>query len=719
MKQREQNGEAILHESRNCRRIVRAGRVAFLIDAEAYFKAFVETVRQAEHSIFILGWDINSRVRLMRDDQNYDLPTPLGEFLNAILDRRPDLHIYILCWDFAMIYAMEREFIPVFRFDFMSHRHLHFRYDGKHPPGASHHQKIVVVDDCTAFTGGIDITRCRWDTPEHLPDDPRRVDPSGRRYQPFHDAQVMVDGEAAAALGELARDRWRFAAGKRLSHGRRDGSDPWPSYLKPDMEDVRLGLAVTQAAYDGREELREVEALYCDAIAAARRFIYIENQYLTSSLIAERLIARLQEKDGPEIVLVLPKQSTGWLEQSTMDVLRARLIRKLRKEDRYGRLRVVYPAVPGLGDEHLHVHAKIMVVDDRLAIVGSANLSNRSMGLDTECDLVIESSGRHHTAAGIESLRNRLLAEHLDVTPETVGQILSEKGSLTETLDTLRGEGRTLEPISDELPQWMEDMAPPRAVFDPECPVSAEELSKEFIPEEAPAAEGGSLWRLASILAVMLAFAAVWRWTPLNQLIDLETLHALAERIRAYPGSPLLVIGGYIIGCIVFFPVTLMIVVTAMIFDPIAGFASSIAGCLLGAVANYATGRFIGRDILRRLAGERLNRLSRRLGRYGLVTVISLRILPILPFTMFNLIAGASHIRLRDYLIGTLLGMGPGIFAMTVFGNRLKVLVMNPSVESFAVLAGIGVFLIAGVVTVRWWVGRMKRRNSGKVEDAS
>src|SRR3546814_14781470 len=77
------------------------------------------------------------------------------------------------------------------------------------PVGASHHQKVVVADDAVAFCGGLDLTIKRWDTPEHLPQHPLRRDPAGQDYQPFHDVQMMVDGEAAAALGDLARRRWK------------------------------------------------------------------------------------------------------------------------------------------------------------------------------------------------------------------------------------------------------------------------------------------------------------------------------------------------------------------------------------------------------------------------------------------------------------------------------------------------------------------------------
>lgn len=101
-----------------------------------------------------------------------------------------------------------------------------------------------------------------------------------------------------------------------------------------------------------------------------------------------------------------------------MGVLRARLLQRLRTADRFGRLHVYAPVVPGLGEAHLHVHAKVLIVDDRLVRVGSANLNNRSMGLDTECDLMIEAGSDTQTQKAIAHFRNRLVGEHLGVPPK-------------------------------------------------------------------------------------------------------------------------------------------------------------------------------------------------------------------------------------------------------------------------------------------------------------
>src|SRR5690242_18317220 len=224
-------------EGRNCWRRARAHRVAFLVDAAAYYAAFASAVARAERSILIVGWDVHGGIRLHRDGRG-DLPDRLGDLLVAVLDRRPELHANVLDWDFAMIYALEREPLPVVGRAWARHPRLHFRLDGTHPLGGSHHEKLVVIDDAVAFIGGFDLAACRWDTPEHRATDPRRVDPGYRHYAPFHDVQLAVDGPVAAALGELARRRWHRATGVELAPPPAPVSDAWPPGLRPDLTDV-------------------------------------------------------------------------------------------------------------------------------------------------------------------------------------------------------------------------------------------------------------------------------------------------------------------------------------------------------------------------------------------------------------------------------------------------------------------------------------------------
>ncbi|HYQ91826.1 MAG TPA: phospholipase D-like domain-containing protein, partial [Candidatus Competibacteraceae bacterium] len=437
---------------RNCWCLAQANKAAFLIEGAAYFAAFREALQRARHSIFILGWDIDSRVKLSREATPDDLPLELGPFLDAVVRRQPGLQAYVLTWDFAALYMTEREALTRYRLQWRTHHRLHFRMDSAHPLGGSHHQKIVVIDDTVAFVGGLDLTQRRWDTPAHIPDDSRRRDPGGEPYSPFHDVQIMVAGAAAAALGTLARRRWQRAGGQCVGPKPSD-SDPWPATVKPDLENVEVAIARTEPAYRGQRAIREIEQLYLDAITAARDSIYLENQYLTSTTITAALCRRLEEATGPEVLLVLPSYASDWLEQATLDSQRAHRLRQLRQADRFGRLRCYFPQGPGLDEAGVYVHAKVMIVDDNLVRIGSANLSNRSMGLDTECDLAIAADHNTRVRQAILAFRHRLLGQHLGVAPEQVAQQIASHGSLLAAVDSLRRPPHTLQPLPES---WLE-----------------------------------------------------------------------------------------------------------------------------------------------------------------------------------------------------------------------------------------------------------------------
>src|SRR5262249_38620021 len=160
-----------------------------------YFAALADAIERAEHSIIMLGWDFHSRVRLRRGGDDDGAGSELLALLERRVRRRRGLRVYILAWNFPMIYALEREWHARLRFGTRSHRRISFRLDSAHPLGASQHQKLVVVDDALAFSGGLDVTACRWDTREHLATDPRRCDPSFADYGGFHDVQIAVDGD--------------------------------------------------------------------------------------------------------------------------------------------------------------------------------------------------------------------------------------------------------------------------------------------------------------------------------------------------------------------------------------------------------------------------------------------------------------------------------------------------------------------------------------------
>jgi phospholipase D1/2 len=571
-----------------------------------------------------------------------------------------------------MILAPDRELTARYTFGMQTHPRVHFRYDGQHPAGASHHQKIVVIDDRIAFCGGLDFTRGRWDTRGHRPRDPLRADTPGENVQPYHDVQLMVSGEVAADLGDLARSRWANATGEHLQAPPSDARAlPWPAESGADLENVPVAVSRTFAACGEQEEVREIERLLVDAIASADRHIYIENQYFTAPVVCEALQSRLQEPDGPEIALVLPRETVGWMSQNTMDVLRERRLRQLQDADHGGRLGVYYPDRPDLDEQCINLHAKVLVVDDDLLSVGSANLNNRSMSLDSECNLSIEAAGVPERRQGIASLRNNLLAEHLGVEEEDVRAALDREGSLLAAIEALRSSGRSLRELPFRISEERDALVPDTSIADPECPIDADYFASRFIPDEdrKPARRG--LISLAILLVITLLLAAAWRWTPLGEWVDLR---ALLEQLSALKGSwiaPLVVVAIYVIGGFLMFPVTVLIVGTGLAFGAAWGFGYALLGAELSALASYAVGHALGHESMRRLSDRWVSRASRFLGRQGLLAMITLRIVPVAPFTVVNLVAGASHIGLRDFALGTLLGLVPGTLALVFLSGQV------------------------------------------------
>jgi phosphatidylserine/phosphatidylglycerophosphate/cardiolipin synthase-like enzyme/uncharacterized membrane protein YdjX (TVP38/TMEM64 family) len=703
----------ILRPGDTCWRRAQAQRVALLVDGSRYYPAVGRALARAEHAAWILAWDIDRRMRLFRDGPPpAGLPERLGPFLDALCERRSGLHLHVLLWDYAMIYALEREPLPALNLGWRSHRRVHFRMDGQHPVGASHHQKVVAVDDAVAFAGGFDLSKWRWDGPQHSPDDPRRRDPDGRPYQPFHDAAMAVDGEAAAALGELARGRWAASGAGPVAAPPSPSGDPWPPELIPDLRDVGVGIARTRPAHAGGEEVREVERLHLAAIAGARRWLYLENQFLTSNAVGTALAERLAEADGPEVVIVLPLRKDGWLEATTMDVLRARLLRRLRAADRHGRLRVCYPHVPGLGDSWVSVHAKVLVMDDELLRVGSANASNRSMGLDTECDLAVEAAGSERVSRVVAAFRDSLVAEHLGVERAAVAAELGASGSLVAAVDALSSSsGRSLRPLDGEVDPQVDRMVPASAVIDPERPVDPETFLSERLPEEARAS--GSRWVLgfAGLVGGLAVLAAAWHWTPLAEWARAPELAARLEAARGSPWAFPAVAALFLVGSLLTLPVTLMIAATALAFGPLRGFALAFGACLVALAATYALGAVTGRRAVRALAGSRLNRISRWLARRGVPAIAAVRVFPVAPFTVINVVAGAVRIPFRDFFFGSALGMIPGTLAITVLADSVLEVLLAPDWASLVTLAAVAGTIVAGALVLRRWLrGRLRRK---------
>ena len=703
----------LLQSGQTCWRIEAAEQAAFLIDGEAYFQTFRDVALLATRSIYIAGWDLDTQVELVRGaEAGSPLPSKLGEFLAALLRRNRRLNIHVLNWDFAMIYALEREWMPTAQAGWTGHRRLWYRVDGQHPLGASHHQKLVVIDETIAFAGGLDLTKSRWDTSAHAASDARRVDADGQAYPPFHDVQMMVAGEAARALGDLFRTRWRVATGRRLSTpAGRSVTDLWPAALRPDLERCEVGLMRTQPGFGGQAEVREIEQAYLESIKRSRRSIYIESQYFTSYAIGRALAARLSEHEGPEVVLVLRHNCDGWLERQTMDSLRTKVLHDLELVDHYGRLSVYAPTIPGSqGPEWVAIHSKLLIVDDEFVCIGSANCSNRSMGFDTECNLAIEARNQPEVRAAIAGLRNRLISEHLGVAPARLVEEVHRHGSLIQAIAALRGGPRSLESgcfIGADVPA----VIPEQRLVDPERAMGMEEMLDTI----APAAERHHLGRRLLVGYLLLGaiglLALVWRWLPLDDWIQASGVIAQLQSLGRSPLGLMALLGGYVVGGFVALPITLLIILTLLACGPWLGMSLALAGSLLSAATLFGLGRVLGRYHVQRFAGRRVAYLSRRLAQRGTWAVFLVRMIPVAPFSIVNLVAGSTTISLREFLLGTALGMSPGIVVLSAILHGLEGALLAPTPGA---LVGVGLF-----VGLTWTVFRYVVRHATPIPQAT
>lgn len=459
-------------------RYARADRATVLIDAENYFTHMQQAMLAARERILLIGWDFDTRIQLEHGRRWYQkgfrhiYPARLGSFILWLSRHRSGLEINILKWSYGAFKFFSRGSMMLDLVRWWPHSRINFKFDTNHPVGASHHQKIVVIDDHVAVCGGIDMTTARWDTREHLENEPRRKGPRGSAYGPWHDATMMIEGDAAAALGDLARDRWARAGGPVLKPASDTASmaSVWPEELEAQFKNVELGIARTRGEYGGQGEIDEVAELFERHIASATDYIYAESQYFSSRRIAQAICNRLIEKDPPEILIVHAEHADGWLEQQAMDHARAELIRTLGHIDEAGRFGLY---VPYTGETPIYVHAKIMIIDDRILRIGSANMNNRSMGLDSECDVFVDCDrpGNDHCRGEVARLRHSLLAEHCGLEIDEVPGLLVRHGSMAGMIREIgTARSRTLRRyVLPELNAVQETIAE-SGLLDPERP---------------------------------------------------------------------------------------------------------------------------------------------------------------------------------------------------------------------------------------------------------
>ena len=450
----------ILNDKTTWRRHEQA-TAALLIDAQDYYRAFYAAASRAKRSVLILGWQFDSDVQLLRGDEVPEGADPKAYELLPLLDRlcreRPELEVKMLAWDHSLFFALEREVLQKVVFDIATVDRFEFKTDGTVPFGGSHHQKVAIIDGQVAFMGSADICQDRWDTSAHVARDPLRISRRDEAYKPYHEVQTVFTGEPVRSLLELFGDRWAHATGARLDLEALSvpveddqAAEALLASLPVTLRMPRSCLALSRTVPPGsdRAHVHEIRDLYVRAIHSAQRLIYIETQYLTSHCVRDALVARLSEPDQPklEVVLVLPHKPEKFKEAFTIAQPQAAVIDAIVVAAREGGhalgiYNVQSPDDAGAKPIFVYIHAKLMIVDDRFFTMGSANLANRSMTVDSEINAVwVAPRGDLELHAAIRRVRTRLLLEHLGEAADARTVVAPE--GLVARLDRTVDEGR-------------------------------------------------------------------------------------------------------------------------------------------------------------------------------------------------------------------------------------------------------------------------------------
>jgi uncharacterized membrane protein YdjX (TVP38/TMEM64 family) len=213
---------------------------------------------------------------------------------------------------------------------------------------------------------------------------------------------------------------------------------------------------------------------------------------------------------------------------------------------------------------------------------------------------------------------------------------------------------------------------------------------------------------LSMVLLALVGLAAAWSWSPLRQWLDITLVVGKLQDYGQEFG-PIVAGFAFVAALTVAVPLIFLTLVTLLVFGPWQGTLISIAAATAGAAVTFLIGKALGHEVVRRIGGRRVNLVSERLARRGILAVIAIRMVPVAPFAIINMIAGATHIRLRDMVLGTAFGMTPGTVFMAVFVEQIIEALKNPSPITTLIFAALALLLVGGLVLFRKWIDRPAR----------
>jgi phospholipase D1/2 len=229
---------------------------------------------------------------------------------------------------------------------------------------------------------------------------------------------------------------------------------------------------------------------------------------------------------------------------------------------------------------------------------------------------------------------------------------------------------------------------------------------REEVPETV-APSWQRRFKLLAPLVLLIAVGALWYFSELSQLSSPERIANAARALRESPWAMLYVILAFVIGSLLFFPITALMAGTALTFDAPHGFLYAYTGALCAAVVTYWAGRLLGAEMLAYVRGPKIAAFQQLLRTKALRASIAARFVPVGSFAMLNMLAGSMHVPFRRYVLGNMIGIFPGVALFTLFADQLADAVWSADTKRLVALAV--VVIVVGAV---WYYLRTRRRRA-------
>lgn len=693
----------------NCHMTDEASHARLLVDCANYYRALHQALMKAKRSIFVLGWDIDSRIRLVRGEECDPETCRMFDLVQHLATHNPELQIYLNRWDYSLIMANDRELLGSWRWRYHALPNVHYCLDNTTPTGACHHQKIIVIDDEVAFCGGMDIALNRWDRREHFPSDHRRIDPGPidtqlHQFEPYHDTQMVVAGPIVQHLSDIARMRWERVSGHPpvtpQTPPAESGALPaaWPEDFPPQFNGVEVAIALTLPKWEDTPETMQVERMYIDMIRSAEHFIYCENQFLAHEGVAQALNRQLREKPALRVLLISSYNPQGVMEKKALWGGRVRFRDIVESGGVADRVAMGFVTSQTNVAKTIRIHSKLMVVDDRYLRVGSSNINNRSMLMDTECDLILAG---HDEASRKEIChqRNDLIREHTGRELEDIQHIIDSGQSPQVFFEQVPHSRQHLCPINDDCYRKEKFVDLAIRLADPVKPLLPATIYMALSRIQ--------FTKLFIVIACFAALALAWKYTPLADYIVPERIVPMLEQVREHPFALPLGIALYALATILFVPHMLLTGVTVLAFAPLQALTIVMLGSLISSSIGFWIGGKLGLNSMRTLLGNAAETISGYAKRGGVLGITVLRMLPIAPYMVVNFALGMLEVPFFTFIAGTFLAALPGAVIASYLGHSALEVWQNPSGENIGLLAG-GVaawlcIVVGSHFAGRWW----------------